>query len=146
MYIMVAIFMSQRWARYYRDDKYYGAVDTNATEALDKAHKYSFLPRKRSMTLTGLVRLLIDQFLPDSHQHYLFENYRQMDVYRVPANVVPTYLQGRPRALIKHCLVRKTKSNKFTHDSIHLKDSPGSFEITKDSGAKYTVSFFFRNR
>ena len=77
MYIMVAIFMSQRWARYYRDDKYYGAMDTNnGTEALNKALKYSFLPRKRSMTLTGLVRLLIDQFLPDSHQHYLFENYR----------------------------------------------------------------------
>ena len=51
---------------------------------LNKALKYSFLPRKRSMTLTGLV--LIDQFLPDSHQHYLFENYQQMDVYRVPAN------------------------------------------------------------
>lgn len=49
------------------------------------------------MTLTGLVRLLVDQFLPDSHQHYLFENYRQMDIYRVPADVVPRYLQGRPR-------------------------------------------------
>jgi hypothetical protein len=118
-------------------------VDTNnGTEALNKALKYSFLPRKRSMTLTGLVRLLVDQFLPDSHQHYLFENYRQMDIYRVPANVVPSYLQGRPRTLIKHCLVRKTKSNKFTRDSIHQKDTPGSFEIIKDSGAKHTVSFF----
>ena len=93
------------------------------------------------MTLTGLVRLLVDQFLPDSHQHYLFENYRQMDIYRVPANVVPSYLKGRPRTLIKHCLVRKTKSNKFTHDSIHQNDIPGSFDIIKDSGAKHTVSF-----
>ena len=93
------------------------------------------------MTPTGLVRLLVDQFLPDSHQHYLFENYRQMDIYRVPANVVPSYLKGRPRTLIKHYLVRKTKSNKFTHDSIHQNDTPGSFDIIKDSGAKHTVSF-----
>ena len=117
-------------------------MDTNnGTEALNKALKYSFLPRKRNMTLTGLVGLLVDQFLPDSHQHYLFENYRQMDIYRVPANVVPSYLKGRPRTLIKHCLVRKTKSNKFTHDSIHQNDTPGSFDIIKDSGAKHTVSF-----
>ena len=117
-------------------------MDTNnGTEALNKALKYSFLPRKRNMTLTGLVRLLVDQFLPESHQHYLFENYRQMDIYRVPANVVPSYLKGRPRSLIKHCLVRKTKSNKFTHDSIHQNDTPGSFDIIKDSGAKHTVSF-----
>ena len=27
------------------------------------------------MTLTGLVKLLTEQFLPDIHQHYLFENY-----------------------------------------------------------------------
>lgn len=65
-----------------------------------------------------------------------------MDIYRVPADVVPRYLQGRPRTLIKHCLVRKTKSNKFTHDSIHQTDTRGSFEIFKDSGAKHTVSFF----
>ena len=59
----------------------------------------------------------------------------------MPANVVPSYLKGRPRTLIKHCLVRKTKSNKFTHDSIHQNDTPGSFDIIKDSGAKHTVSF-----
>ena len=64
-----------------------------------------------------------------------------MDIYRVPANVVPSYLKGRPRTLIKHCLVRKTKSNKFTHDSIHQNDTPGSFDIIKDSGAKHIVSF-----
>lgn len=93
------------------------------------------------MTLTGLIRLLVDQFLPDSHQHYLFENYRRMDIYRVPAAIVPTYLKGRPRALIKHCLDRKTKSNKFTSDSIHETDTPGSFTVTKESGGNHTVTF-----
>ena len=39
--------------------------------------------------------------------------------------------------LIKHCL----KSNKFTHDLIHETETPGSFEIIKDSGAKHTVAF-----
>lgn len=94
------------------------------------------------MSLTGLVRLLVDQFLPDTHQHYLFENYRQMDIYRLPANTVPAYLKGRPRNLIKHCLVRKTKSNKFTKESVkHTNGSPGIFDIFKESGDKHTVKF-----
>lgn len=117
----------QRWARCFRDDRYYGAIDTN--NALNKALKYSYLPRKRSMTLTGLIRLLVDQFLPDSHQHYLFENYRQMEIYRMPADLVPEYLKGRPRAFIKHCLVRKTRSNKFTGDSVQQTDTPSLFHI-----------------
>ena len=93
------------------------------------------------MTLTGLVRLIVDQFLPDSHQHYLFENYRQMNIYHVPATTVPPYLKGRPCALIRHCLVRKTKSNKFTRDTIQQTDRSGTFDIIKESGDKHTVTF-----
>ncbi len=93
------------------------------------------------MTLTGLIRLLVDQFLPDSHQHYLFENYRQLDIYRMPADLVPEYLKGRPRAIVKHCLTRKTKSNKFTQDSIIKDDKPGVFNIVKANGDRHTVTF-----
>ena len=93
------------------------------------------------MTLTGLIRLLVDQFLPDSHQHYLFENYRQMDIYRMPADLVPEYLTGRPRTFIRHCLVRKTRSNKFTGDSIQQTDTPGLFYIKKGDAVKHTLKF-----
>ena len=93
------------------------------------------------MTLTGLIRPLVDQFLPDSQQHYLFENYRQMEIYRMPADLVPDYLKGRPRTFIKHCLVRKTRSNKFTGDSVQQTDTPGLFHIKKDDVVKHTIIF-----
>jgi len=132
----------QRWARCFRDDKYYGAIDTNnGTESLNKALKYSFLPRKKNMTLTGLVKLLTEQFLPDIHQHYLFENYRQQQFYRVASDTVPDYLRGRPRAVIKHCLVRKTNSNKFTAEAIQTTEKPGVFHVVKASGGKHIVDF-----
>ena len=69
-----------------------GAIDTNnGTESLNKALKYS-LPRKKNMPLTRLVKLLTEQFLPDIHQHYLFENYRQLPFYRAASDTVPDYL------------------------------------------------------
>ena len=63
-----------------------------------------------------------------------------MDTYRVPANIVQGYLKGRPCSLIRHCLVCKTKSNKFTGDSVHQTDVPGIVNI-KASGGKHTVTF-----
>ena len=39
------------WAHAFRDNKYYAAVDTNnGTESLNKALKYSYLPRRKSLT------------------------------------------------------------------------------------------------
>ena len=57
------------WAHAFRDSVYYAAVDTNnGTEALNKALKYSYLPKRKSLTLSGIATLLIDRFLPDMWQ------------------------------------------------------------------------------
>ena len=93
--VKIMFLHKQRWARCFRDDKYYGAIDTNnGTESLNKALKYSFLPQKKNMTLTGLVKLLTEQFLPDIHQHYLFENYRQLPFYHAASDTVLTLEEG----------------------------------------------------
>ena len=109
-----------------------------ATESLNKALKYS---RKKNMTLTGMVKLLTEQFLPDIHQHYLFENYRQLPFYRAASDTVPDYLRGRPHAVIKHCLVHKTNSNKFTAEAVQMTEKPGVFHVVKASGGKHIVDF-----
>ena len=71
------------WAHAYRDSSYYAAVDTNnGTESLNKALKYSYLPRQKSLTLSGIVALLIDRFLPDMWQKYVFQNYKLSEEYR----------------------------------------------------------------
>ena len=45
----------QRWARAYRDQTFHNCINTNnGTEALNKALKYTYLPRaKRSTNLSG---------------------------------------------------------------------------------------------
>ncbi len=131
----------QRWARAFRDSTYHAAVETNnGTEALNRALKYAYLPRKTSLTLTRIACLIVDQFLPDMYQNYVFQNFKQLNIYRLPSAAIPLYLQGRPPSVVKHCLVRKTRSNKFTRDAVEDTDKPGVFHIIKDAG-RHTVNF-----
>ena len=70
------------WAHAFRDNVYYAAVDTkNGTEALNKDLKYSYLPKRKSLTLSGIASLLIDRFLPDMWQKYVFQNYKLSTEY-----------------------------------------------------------------
>ena len=129
------------WAHAFRDSVYYAAVDTNnGTESLNKALKYSYLPKRKSLTLSGIASLLIDRFLPDMWQKYVFQNYKLSEEYRAYSKDIPTYLQGRPRSVILHCLQRKAKCHKFTENDIKTTDN-GTFQVYKAGGGKHTINF-----
>ena len=57
----------------------------------------------------------------------------------MPTNVVPTFFRGRPRTLS----IVQFEKQEVTNSPVtqYIKDSPGSFEIIKDSGAKHTSYF-----
>ena len=76
---IICFFILQRWARAFRDEEFYAAVNTNnGIEALNIAYKYTFLPRQRKDTrLSSVVSILIDHFLPENHHKYLFLNYKR---------------------------------------------------------------------
>ena len=80
----ICFFILQRWARAFRDEKFYAAVNTNnGIEALNRAFKYTFLPRQRKDTrLSSVVSILIDHFLPENYHKYFFLNYKQLGAYR----------------------------------------------------------------
>ena len=102
------------------------------------------MPRKASLTLTGIVRIIVDQFLPDMHQNYVFQNFKQLDCYRLPSSTIPVYLHGRPPFVVKHCLIRKTKSNKYPSDAVECTGEHGKFHVIKDM-KKHTVNFGSRD-
>lgn len=133
----------QLWARTFRDREFYAAVNTNnGTESLNKLFKYSYLPHKKSMTLSSIITLIIKTFLPENHQKYLFLNYKQSSQYRSYKDFVPTYLHGRPRSTISHCLERRSKSLKYTSEDVTVIDEEkGCFTVMGSSGKKHEVSF-----
>ena len=71
----------------------------------------------------------VEDFIPAIHYKYVFQNFKQSALYRSynPA-VVPTYLQGRPKSTVLHCLHRKASSNKITEAMIKALDE-GKFEV-----------------
>ena len=74
------------------------------------------------------------------YQNYVFQNFKQLDHYRLPSSAVPEYLHGRPPSVVKHCLIRKTKSNKYTQDAVKHAKTPGEFYVIKDT-KKHTLNF-----
>ena len=114
----------------------------NGTESLNKVFKHSYLPRKRSMTLSCIITLIMEIFLPESHQKYLFLNFKQSSQYRSYKEFVPDYLHGRPRSTISHCLERRSKSMKYTNDDVQVIDGDaGIFSVMGTSGKKHVISF-----
>ena len=141
---ITCFFILQRWARAFRDEKFYAAVNTdNGIEALNRAFKYTFLPRQRKDThLSSVVSILIDHFLPENYHKYLFLNYKQLGAYRSYKDFVPDFLHGRPKATILHCLDRKANSAKYILDDITIPHAGEGIFIVKGSGdKKYTVDF-----
>lgn len=121
---------------------YHGAVETNnGTEALNKLLKYKYLPKQKHMTLSHVITNITTQFLPAQHYKYVFKNFKQSDLYRsYNSSLVPSYLQGRPRQTILHCLHRLASSNKFSKSDVHHINDSGNFEVRGSKGMK-TVSF-----
>ena len=106
-------------------------MDTNSgTEALNKVVKYGYLPKRRSLTLSQIVTLLLEQLLPDCYQKYLFQNFKLTSFNRLYKAFVPCYLHDRPRDVILHCLDRKSSSRKFSENDIdELENKTGEFQV-----------------
>ena len=132
----------QRWARAYRDTTFHNCVNTNnGTESLNKALKYTYLPRRKQLNLSGVVTTIVETFLPALRQKYLFANFEQSSCNRTYKNHIPVYLHNRPRNVILHCLDRKASSCKYsTEDVEDVDSSSGVFSVISGENS-YTVNF-----
>lgn len=130
------------WARAYRDQTYHAVVNTtNGVESQNKLLKYSYLPRKK-ISLSRLATVLCEEFNPDIHHKYLFLNFKASSNYRTYNDFVPSYLHGRPRQVIIHCLDRKSSSRKYDLTDIVSQDTDtGVFTIKGSSTKSHIVDF-----
>ncbi len=136
----------QRWARAYRDNTYYAAIDTNnGTEAQNRLFKYSFLPRKNHRaTLSSTRHYCWQDPLGDNNTCFRIIN-NLLYIGPIIVTFHLTYIvHNRPRSIIIHCLDRQTNSAKISASQIHDIDIVrGVFELEKSSGKKHTVDFAF---
>ena len=58
-------------------------------------------------------------------------HYKQTSHYRSYKSFVPTFLHGRPRSVVLHCLERQSKSLKYTRDDVRdIDGKEGVFNVT----------------
>ena len=55
------------------------------------SNNYRYLPRRCSLTLSQVAALPIEEFLPDTFQKCLFQNFKQTSFNRVYSDFVPSY-------------------------------------------------------
>lgn len=92
--------------------------------------------------MSSLVTLLIESFLPEAHQKYLYLNYSQSTQYRTYKSFVPDYLKGRPHSTILHCLKRKAKALKYSSDDVVMVDEKlGIFEVKGSKDKTHVTKF-----
>ena len=117
-------------------------MDTNnGTEAQNKILKYKYMPKTRASTLSALVTLLVERFLPDAQQRYVLPNVKASDWYRTYNNFVPAYLRDRPRSVVLHCMNQQSRGNKYTDNDLSLGEGEGIFLIQKKDGSQQVVNF-----
>ena len=138
----VFVFLLQLWARVYRDNRYHAAVDTdNGVEAMNKTLKYNYLPKGKNITLSHLVTILVEEFLPEMLQKYQKENFAMSESYRSYNEFVPEYLKGWPKSVVLHCLSRIRKAERFTKESVEQINESSQFIVKSASGKEHALNF-----
>ena len=126
-----------------RDAKYHAAVDTNkGVEAQNKLLKYKYyLPQQKQIALSEVMTILVETFLPNMYQKYLFQNYAMATAYRPYNDNILDFLRDRPRKVVLHSMDWMRKSSKFKNEDIQKENSDGRFKITTASRKVHKVNF-----
>ena len=103
---------------------------------MNKTLKYNYLPTGKNITLSRLVTILVEEFLPEMLRKYQKENFAMSEFYRSYNQFVPEYLKGRPRSVILHCLSRIRTAERFTKESVEQIDSSSQFTVKSASGKR----------
>lgn len=97
--------------------------------------------KQRAGTLSALVCLLVERFLPEAQQSCVLANLKASEWCWRYNDFVPGLLRGRPRSVILHCLNRQSWSNKYQGGDLSEGGKEGVFTLQKTNETMYVVDF-----
>ena len=97
----------KRWAVYYRHNQLMPTNTSNGTERLNRELKTEELVDYKKCSLSEMLKVVIESFLPSLYHRYVELNIRYCDEYKKYQRSLPTYLRNRPKNIIDHLLMRK---------------------------------------
>ncbi|XP_046856788.1 uncharacterized protein LOC124450228 [Xenia sp. Carnegie-2017] len=135
----------KKWVWTFRKDRLLTVINTNnGVERQNKAFKHEYLDGYKSSTLSVMLTVLIEDFLPDLYFKYVELNTKLQSNYRQYNYDVPSYLHERPHSMIRHCMERLASSEDTLASHIMVFDEMhGIFKVRSQDGICkfYTLSF-----
>ncbi|KAK3106823.1 hypothetical protein FSP39_000615 [Pinctada imbricata] len=133
----------QRWVRFGRQERFNVWINTNnGVERQNKSLKYEYLNKKKATSLSQLLQITVDRFLPESYRRYLQMNVAASSYARGYSGSIPQFLHDRPKHVIQHCYKRWEEAGNFNENDIDDLGG-GSFLVKSQdsSNIMYHLSF-----
>ena len=118
----------------------------NGTERLTENLKYDKLVGWKNCTLSELLTIVIESFLPKLYEKYVEFNVKFTSGYKKYQESIPESLHNRPRFIVQNMLEKMSKVTSSMISSVKVLTEGRIFEVqsesvTSDLKAKYIVDF-----
>ena len=117
----------------------------NGTERLNKELKSNDLENYRKCTLTEMLKVVIQEFLPKLYDRYVELNIKYTEKHKKYETAPPPFLKNRPRKIIDHLLDRMCKVESDGINSVEIVGgnvfNVTSSDLSSTHRLKYRVDF-----
>ena len=112
----------------------YHCITNNGTERLNEDLKYEELEGATRLSLSELLTIIIEKFIPELYMKYVELNVRCTSGYKSYQEGIPSYLHNRPKSLTKHLLLLNNSNsvNTLMIDLVKPDDGEGECNSEMD--------------
>ncbi|XP_065679788.1 uncharacterized protein LOC136094113 [Hydra vulgaris] len=136
--------IKHRWVKAYRQTRL--LVNCNTNNGVERQHntlKHKYLLNHRNSSLSGMLSVVIDDFLSDKYESYIDNNRLMSSKYMSYSDDIDDWMIDRPRLMVKHCLLKKSLAENLDITALKVEES-GKFSLRyyKDNKERnYVVTF-----
>ena len=134
----------KRWVRLYRHQTADIIIHTNnGIERQNKTLKHNYLINHKDKSLSGVVSVIRNGYLPDLLRKYTLSNVEMSCDLKSYKNKIDSFLHNRPANMIKHVMDRKDSATQWSHEEVL--QQPGEVGIfmvkSHTMNCWYTINF-----
>ena len=110
----------------------YHCNTNNGTERLNEDLKYEELEGATRSSLSELLTIIIEKFIPKLYMKYVELNVRCTSGYKSYQEGIPSYLHNRPKSLVKHLLLLNNSVTTLMIDSVKADNGESECNLEMD--------------
>ena len=110
----------KKWVRLYRHQSVDIIINTsNGVERQNKTLKHEYLTLHKDKSLSGVVSVIKNNYLPDLLKKYTLENAKMSSEMKNYNSNIDRFLHDRPTKMIQHVMDRKDRALQYNREEIN---------------------------